>query len=261
MTDQSLIVNTAVFANLNKMFGVPDRCHFIAGPCAVESVEQMERIAKLLVQNNVRFIRGGAFKPRSSPYDFQGLGLDGLKILEFIREKYGLLIVSEIMEPSYVEYGLRYTDIIQIGSRNMQNTPLLKEVGRVKHPVLLKRGMMSTVKEFLLAAEYIVAGGNRNVILCERGIRTFEDATRNTLDIGAIAIIQKETSLPVVVDLSHSLGRTDIVLPVAKAVMAMDVAGIMLEVHNQPDTARSDARRQLSLEDFQALCSGLYPES
>ena len=258
MEAENLIVKKTVFPSLSEMFNLKDRCSIIAGPCSVESIEQIEQIAETLIRNNVKFLRGGAFKPRSSPYDFQGLGLDGLKILNSIGQQYGLLIVSEIMEPGHIEYGLRYTDIIQIGSRNMQNTPLLKEVGKTNHPVLLKRGMMSTVNEFILAAEYIAAGGNRNIILCERGIRTFEDATRNTLDISAIAIIQKETYLPVIADLSHSLGRTDIIEPVAKAVLAMNISGIMLEVHNNPANALSDSKQQMSLEAFSNLMAKTF---
>ena len=253
MDRENLIVKEAAFPSLCDMFPGTGRFNIIAGPCAVESATQMEEIAAVLVQNNVRFMRGGAFKPRTSPYDFQGLGLEALKILDYIRQTYGLFIVSEIMEPGQVENGLRYTDIIQIGSRNMQNTPLLREVGRTNHPILLKRGMMSTVREFLLAAEYIAAEGNRKIILCERGIRTFEDATRNTLDISAIAIIQSETSIPVIADLSHSLGRTDILEPVARGVKAMDVSGIMIEIHNHPAAALSDSKRQLSLRAFEAF--------
>ena len=253
MDRENLAIQNNVFPSLNEIFNLEGRFSLIAGPCSVESEGQMVQIAEALVRNNVKFIRGGAYKPRTSPYDFQGLGIDGLKILDYIRQRYGLIIVSEIMEPGHIEYGLRFTDVIQIGSRNMQNTPLLMEAGRSRHPILLKRGMMSTIKEFYMAAEYIAAGGNRNIILCERGIRTFEDATRNTLDISAIAIIQKETTLPVVADLSHSLGRTDIIGPVAKAVLAMGASGIMVEVHNNPDAALSDSGQQMSLEAFQAF--------
>ena len=235
------------------MFQIKNNFNIFSGPCAVENIEQMEVIAYKLYKNNLRFMRGGAFKPRTSPYEFQGLGIEGLKLLKYVCKKYSLISVSEILDPRDVENSREYIDIIQIGSRNMNNTPLLKEVGKTNQPILLKRGLMSTLKEFLLAAEYIVSTGNKNVILCERGIRTFEDSTRNTLDISSVAIIKKETSLPVIVDLSHSLGRKDIVVPIAKAVIALDVDGVMLEVHNNPPVALSDSRQQLSLEDFQSF--------
>lgn len=228
-----------------------------AGPCSVESLSQMDKIAQVLVKNKIQFVRGGAFKPRTSPYDFQGLGIDGLKILDEIRNRYNLKIVSEIMDTRDIEIGIRYTDMIQIGSRNMQNTPLLKEVGRSGHPVLLKRGMMSTLREFLLAAEYIVAEGNENIMLCERGIRTFEDSTRNTLDISSVAIVKLETSLPIIVDISHSLGRKDIAVPITKAVKALGADGIMVEVHDNPPQALSDARQQFSIDEFQLFLNSI----
>ena len=253
MSTDGLLVNRIQFKTINEMFNLENKYNIFAGPCAIESLEQMEEVARVLVFNNVKFIRGGAYKPRTSPYDFQGLGLEGLEILDYVRKKYNLLAVSEIMDPRDVEYGLVYTDIIQIGSRNMQNFSLLKEVGKTQHPVLLKRGMMSTVKEFLLAAEYIVSNGNENIILCERGIRTFEDSTRNTLDISCIAIVKHDTSLPIIADLSHSLGRKDIIQLISKSLYAMGCDGIMLEVHPNPPVALSDSAQQLNFEEFKAV--------
>lgn len=173
----------------------------------------MDVVARSLKECGVRFLRGGAFKPRTSPYDFQGLGEEGMKIIDRVRRRYDMLAVSEIMDVRDIELGMRYTDIIQVGARNMQNFSLLKELGRIDFPIILKRGMITTVREFLLAAEYIVSGGNQKVILCERGIRTFEDSTRNTLDIACIPLVKPQSSLPILVNLSHSLGRKDIALP------------------------------------------------
>ena len=247
------LVKTIDFASLPGLFGLCPGFSLIAGPCAVESCEQLERIAQKLAGNGLKFIRGGAFKPRTSPYEFQGLGIEGLKILNYVSKKYSLISVSEITDARNIEKAVGLIDVIQIGSRNMQNTDLLKEAGSSKHPVLLKRGIMSKVDEFLLAAEYIASSGNKKIILCERGIRTFEDSTRNTLDISGVAIIKKETSLPVIVDLSHSLGRKDILIPVARAVAALGADGIMLETHDNPAEALSDSKQQLSLEEFQAF--------
>ena len=248
-------MKTVEFSDISSLFDIPEysgsEFHIISGPCAVENQEQMECIAQLITKNGLKFIRGGLFKPRTSPYSFQGLQRQGYGLLKRVCEKFSLLSISEILDPRDVEEAVQYIDVIQIGSRNMQNTSLLKEIGRSGHPVLLKRGMMSTLEEFLMAAEYIAAAGNRKLILCERGIRTFEGSTRNTLDISSAAIIKKETSLPVIVDLSHSLGRKDILVPVAKAVKALGVNGIMLEVHNNPPEALSDSEQQLSPEEFQ----------
>ena len=229
----------------------------IAGPCSIESKYQAEEVAQKLVDYKIKIMRGGAFKPRTSPYDFQGLGIEGLDILNNIRKKYGLLIISEILDVRDIELGLRYTDIIQIGSRNMYNAPLLTELGITKHPVLLKRGMMATLSEFMYAAEYILKGGNNQIILCERGIRTFETSVRNTLDISTIAILKKEIALPIIVDLSHSLGRKDIILPIAKAVLALGVDGIMFEVHNNPKISLSDSKQQLSFEELDSFLNKL----
>ena len=250
-TINKLLIHTTEFSPISEMCGIKSGFNILSGPCAVENMEQMEIIAHKLYENNLIFMRGGAFKPRTSPYEFQGLGIEGLKLLKHVCKKYSLISVSEILDLRDIEKFQEYVDIIQIGSRNMNNTALLKEVGKTNQPILLKRGLMSTLKEFLLATEYIVSLGNQNVILCERGIRTFEDSTRNTLDISSVAIIKKETSLPVMVDLSHSLGRKDIVVPIAKAVMALNVDGVMLEVHNNPPVALSDSKQQLSLEEFQ----------
>lgn len=228
----------------------------IAGPCSIESYEQLDTIARSLSSAGVRVLRGGAFKPRTSPYSFQGLGVEGLKMLQEIGKTYGMVTVSEITSEKDLD-SAEYIDIIQIGSRNMQNFSLLKAVGRSGRPVLLKRGFMCTLEEFLLAAEYIYSTGNAEIILCERGIRTFETSTRFTLDIGAIALLKKETHLPVIVDISHSLGRKDIIQPVAKAVLASGIDGIMVEVHNDPAHALSDAKQQLTLEEFNELRNSL----
>ena len=222
----------------------------IAGPCSVESEKMLEDTAKKLRSFGVEILRGGAFKPRTSPYDFQGMKEDGLKILKHVGEKFGMRTVSEVVDTRHVEMMAKYVDILQIGSRNMQNFELLKEVGRADHPVLLKRGMCATVNEFKMAAEYIKNEGNEKIIMCERGIRTFETATRNTLDISCIAILKKETNYPVIADLSHSLGRKDIVSSVAKAVIALGADGIMLEVHPEPCKARSDGYQQLDFDEF-----------
>ncbi len=191
--------------------------HFIMGPCAVESYEQVRQVAEAIKEQGLKLMRGGAFKPRTSPYDFQGLGLEGLQILRQVADEYDLAVISEILNPNDMEMALDYVDVIQIGARNMQNFELLKGAGAVKKPVLLKRGLSATIEEFIYAAEYIMAQGNGDIILCERGIRTYEKATRNTLDISAVPILKKETHLPVVVDVTHSTGRRDLLLPTAKA--------------------------------------------
>ncbi|WP_114570267.1 bifunctional 3-deoxy-7-phosphoheptulonate synthase/chorismate mutase [Exiguobacterium flavidum] len=222
----------------------------IAGPCAVESEEQVFAVAAQLKKHGIRFMRGGAYKPRTSPYDFQGLGLEGLKLLKKAADAHGLKVITEIMTPSAVESALPYVDIIQVGARNMQNFDLLKEVGRTDKPVLLKRGLAATLEEFIYAAEYIMASGNDQVILCERGIRTYERATRNTLDISAVPILKQETHLPVIVDVTHSTGRKDLLLPAAKAAYAIGADAVMVEVHPFPALALSDANQQLDFEEF-----------
>ncbi|HDC8181341.1 TPA: bifunctional 3-deoxy-7-phosphoheptulonate synthase/chorismate mutase [Staphylococcus aureus] len=234
---------------------------FVFGPCSVESFAQVEAVAKNLHAKGEKFIRGGAFKPRTSPYDFQGLGVEGLKILKQIKDKYDLNVVSEIVNPNDFEVADEYLDVFQIGARNMQNFELLKEAGRTKKPILLKRGLSATIEEFVYAAEYIASQGNQNIILCERGIRTYEKATRNTLDISAVPILKQGTHLPVMVDVTHSTGRKDIMLPTAKAALAVGADGVMAEVHPDPSVALSDAGQQMDLDEFQAFYDELKPLS
>ncbi|KGX89399.1 3-deoxy-7-phosphoheptulonate synthase [Pontibacillus halophilus JSM 076056 = DSM 19796] len=224
--------------------------HFIMGPCAVESYEQVAEVAKAIKAQGLNILRGGAFKPRSSPYDFQGLGLEGLKILRQVGDEYGLAVVSEIVNPADIEVAVNYVDMIQIGARNMQNFELLKAAGQVDKPIFLKRGMSATISEFINAAEYIISQGNGNIILCERGIRTYEKATRNTLDISAVPILKQETHLPVFVDVTHSTGRRDLLLPTAKAAMAIGADGVMAEVHPDPAVALSDSAQQMDIDTF-----------
>jgi 3-deoxy-7-phosphoheptulonate synthase len=225
----------------------------IAGPCAIESREQAFAVAEAVKQSGARFFRGGVCKPRSSPYTFQGLGETGWAIMTEIREKFGLKIVSEAVDDSSVELVEQHCDVIQIGARNMQNFSLLKRAGRSKLPVLLKRGMAATLEEFLLAAEYIMAEGNYNVILCERGIRTFAQHTRNTLDLGVIPAIRRISHLPVIVDPSHSGGASYMVAPLARAGVAAGADGLMVEVHNQPEAALSDGAQALTPGDYAQL--------
>jgi len=225
----------------------------IAGPCAVESLEQLEIIAEKLSSFGVKFLRGGAFKPRTSPYSFQGLGEEGLKYLRQVADKYNMYVVSEIMEISQISMLLKYVDIFQVGARNMQNFNLLKELGYINKPVLLKRGLSATIDELLMSAEYIMSGGNRDVILCERGIRTFETATRNTLDISAIPVIKKLSHLPVIVDPSHGTGLRDKVAPMSRAAIAAGSDGITVEVHGCPDEALCDGAQSLYPEQFEKL--------
>ena len=223
---------------------------FVFGPCSVESYEQVAQVAASIKEKGLKFIRGGAYKPRTSPYDFQGLGLEGLKILKQISEEYGLAVVTEIVTPAHIEEALDYVDVIQIGARNMHNFELLKAVGETNKPVLLKRGLAATIDEFIHAAEYILSKGNENVMLCERGIRTYEKATRNTLDISAVPILKQETHLPVFVDVTHSTGRSDLLLPCAKAAIAIGADGVMAEVHPDPSVALSDSQQQMDIEQF-----------
>ncbi|MGO2833205.1 MAG: bifunctional 3-deoxy-7-phosphoheptulonate synthase/chorismate mutase [Staphylococcus saprophyticus] len=232
---------------------------FVFGPCSVESQEQVDAVAANLQARGEKFIRGGAFKPRTSPYDFQGLGVEGLKILKNTKDKYGLNVVSEIVNPADFEVADDYLDVFQIGARNMQNFELLKEAGRSNKPVLLKRGLSATIEEFIFAAEYIASQGNENIILCERGIRTYEKATRNTLDISAVPILKQGTHLPVMVDVTHSTGRKDIMLPTAKAGLAVGADGIMAEVHPDPSVALSDSGQQMDFNEFDAFYKELKP--
>lgn len=230
---------------------------FIIGPCAVESYDQVKEVAIAMKEQGLTLMRGGAFKPRTSPYDFQGLGVEGLKILRKVADELGMSIVSEILTPSDVEVALDYVDVIQIGARNMQNFELLKTVGKVQKPVLLKRGLSATIDEFIHAAEYIMSQGNDQIILCERGIRTYEKATRNTLDISAVPILKKATHLPIVVDVTHSTGRKDLLLPAARAALAIGADAIMAEVHPDPAVALSDSAQQMNIPEFNEFYSEL----
>jgi 3-deoxy-7-phosphoheptulonate synthase/chorismate mutase len=225
----------------------------IAGPCAVESEAQMDVVGARLAALGIRFLRGGAYKPRSSPYAFQGLGELGLRILRDTARRHELVSVTEVMDPRAVDMVASYADVLQIGSRNMHNSDLLREVGRIDKPILLKRGLSATIEEFLWAAEYIVCAGNQQVILCERGIRTFERATRNTLDISAVPLLKQSTYLPVVVDVSHAAGRKDILAPLGRAALAAGADGLMIETHPHPELARSDSEQQLNLDEFEAF--------
>jgi 3-deoxy-7-phosphoheptulonate synthase len=225
----------------------------IAGPCTVETRQQTLETARAVAEAGATVLRGGAFKPRSSPYAFQGLGEKGLEILAEAREETGLPIVTELLDPRDVELVAEVTDVIQIGARNMQNFNLLAEVGRVPKPVLLKRAPSATVEELLMAAEYVVKEGNEEVMLCERGIRTFERATRFTLDIGAVPVLKQETHLPVIVDPSHAAGRRDLVAPLARAAVAAGADGIIVEVHPRPEEALSDAAQQIPAAEFGAF--------
>lgn len=237
----------------------------IAGPCSVESYDQVNEVAKAIKKQGLKFLRGGAYKPRTSPYDFQGLGEEGLKILKQIGDELDLAVISEIVTPNDIEKALDYIDVIQIGARNMQNFELLKAAGSVNKPVLLKRGLSATIEEFINAAEYIISNGNGQIMLCERGIRTYEKATRNTLDISAVPILKKETHLPVVVDVTHSTGRRDLLLPTAKAALAIGADIVMAEVHPDPAVALSDSAQQMDIEQFEHFmdelrASGLYKD-
>lgn len=226
----------------------------IAGPCAVESREQIMAAAKAVKESGAKFLRGGAFKPRTSPYTFQGLEKEGLKLLREAADEFDLLAVSEILSENDLELAEDYVDIIQIGARNSQNFRLLRETGKIKIPVLLKRGTAVTIEEFLGSAEYIMSEGNYNIILCERGIRTFETATRSTLDISAVPVLKSKTHLPVIVDPSHAAGKASFVMPLAMAAIAAGADGLIIEVHPDPKHALSDALQQLSPEEFNELC-------
>ncbi|MBE7023970.1 MAG: 3-deoxy-7-phosphoheptulonate synthase [Ruminococcaceae bacterium] len=229
----------------------------MAGPCSVETEEQILTVAKSVKSNGASILRGGAYKPRTSPYSFQGLELEGLELLKKARKETGLPIVTEIMCPSLVEVFNENVDIIQVGARNMQNFDLLKELGKIEKPILLKRGLSATIEEWLMSAEYIMAGGNHNVILCERGIRTFETYTRNTLDLSAIPAVKKLSHLPVVVDPSHSAGMSWMVEPLSLAAMAVGADGIIVEVHNDPKNALCDGAQSLDLDQYGALMDKL----
>lgn len=231
----------------------------IAGPCSVESKSQLSDVAKMVKDFGAMALRGGAYKPRTSPYDFQGLGVEGLKLLAEAREETGLPVVTEVMDVLQLPVVLQYADCLQIGARNMQNYALLKAVGQSKKPVMLKRGLSATIEELLLAAEYILSEGNQDVILCERGIRTFETATRNTLDLNAVAVLKQKTHLPVFVDPSHGTGVRELVIPLSKAAVAVGADGIIVEAHMNPKEALSDGHQALTAELFEKLMSEIKP--
>jgi 3-deoxy-7-phosphoheptulonate synthase len=229
----------------------------MAGPCSVESREQVGIVARAVAASGARVLRGGAFKPRTSPYSFQGHGEEALRWMRETADQSGLAVISEVMDVRAIDMMMRYVDCLQVGARNMQNFDLLKELGKVRKPVLLKRGLSATIEEWLLSAEYILAGGNHQVVLCERGIRTFENATRNTLDISAIPVVKKRSHLPIVVDPSHGTGRRDKVIPMARAAVAAGADGLLIEVHNNPDKALSDGAQSLYPEQFDRLMGEL----
>ena len=229
----------------------------MAGPCAVENLHQLTETAVAVGRSNARILRGGAFKPRSSPYSFQGLGEEGLKMLRQISDKTGLPVVTEVIDIRQIDLVCKYADMLQVGSRNMQNYPLLKEIGSTRKPVLLKRGMMATIDEFLLAAEYILNQGNNQVVLCERGIRTFETSTRNTLDISAVPMLKHRSQLPVIVDPSHGTGLRWMVPAMAKAAIAAGADGLIMEVHYRPEEALCDGQQSLNLSEFDHLMKDL----
>jgi 3-deoxy-7-phosphoheptulonate synthase len=234
-----------------------DEVVVMAGPCSAETEEQVDATAAAVKRAGAKVLRGGAFKPRSSPYSFQGLGEDGLRLLRSAADRHNLKLVSEVMDLSQIELIERYAHILQVGARNMQNFTLLRELGRTRTPVLLKRGISATIEEWLLSAEYILAGGNMNVMLCERGIRTFESYTRNTLDISAIPVVQKLSHLPIIADPSHGSGRRDMVASMARAAVAAGADGLIIEVHNDPDHALSDGAQSMFPQQFDRLMAEL----
>ena len=225
----------------------------MAGPCAVENEEQIEASAEMVASTGAQLLRGGAFKPRSSPYSYQGLGIEGLKLLRKAADKRGLSVVTEVMSIEQIDAVAEYADLLQVGARNMQNYPLLTALGHVNKPILLKRGMSATIQEWLMSAEYILTEGNSDVILCERGIRTFENATRNTLDLSAVPVIKHLSHLPIIVDPSHGVGTRRFVAPMARAAVAAGADGIMVEIHPNPDKALSDGPQSLTFEEFGLL--------
>lgn len=252
MTNHPLIetFKEPVFKNL----GLNDHEKLIIlGPCAVESLSQMEKIAQFLKENQIKFLRAGCFKPRTSVYDFQGLGIKGLEILKTIKEKYGLKIVSEITSLDQMPEMLNIVDIFQVGARNMQNFALLNELGKSNVPVILKRGFGNTLDELLSAAEYILSGGNRNVILCERGIRTFETSTRSILDLGSVIVIKNNYQIPIITDPSHAAGHHELVIPLAKASLASGADGLIVEIHNDPSKCLSDKEQALNFDEAKKL--------
>jgi len=252
--------NNSSVIKLNNGYNIGDKkITVIAGPCAVEDKKQLFECVDFVKNAGASVIRGGAFKPRTSPYSFQGLEKKGLKLLASVKEKTGLPVATEVMCTEDLDLVASYTDIIQIGTRNMQNFPLLKKVGRVNKPVLLKRGMSATIEEFLLSAEYIISNGNSKVILCERGIRTFEKMTRNTLDLSIVPIVKNLSHLPIIVDPSHATGKRELIEPMAKAAIAAGADGIMVEVHPNPAAALVDGKQSLGFSDFSKLMRELIP--
>ncbi|MFA7685649.1 MAG: 3-deoxy-7-phosphoheptulonate synthase [Candidatus Gracilibacteria bacterium] len=239
--------------------GSKEQLAAIAGPCAVESEEQMDTVARELKAMGVRILRAGAFKPRTGPYAFQGLGKEGLDILRTVADRHGMAVVTEIVDVRDLDAICKKVDMIQIGARNMQNFELLKEVGATQKPILLKRGLSATIEEFLLAAEYILANGNPNVILCERGIRTFEKETRNTLALATVPLVKELSHLPIIVDPSHATGKKSLIEPMTKAAIACGADGFIIEVHPNPSEAKSDAQQQLTPEEFKTLMKNIQP--
>ncbi len=231
----------------------------IGGPCSVESLEQMETVTQKLSVSSVQALRGGVYKPRTSPYAFQGMGKAGLEILSEMRSQYNIPVVTEVMTVSQIELVANHADMLQVGSRNMHNFDLLKALGKVKKPILLKRGLAATIEEFVMAAEYILSHGNPNVVLCERGIRSFDNYTRNVLDLGAIAALKQITHLPAIVDPSHAVGKRELIVPLAKAAIACGADGLIIECHPEPEKSVSDARQALSLEAMVELVDSLKP--
>jgi 3-deoxy-7-phosphoheptulonate synthase len=264
MKDARLSLKTT--ANHSTVIKISDRCQvggknllIIGGPCSVESADQMNQVAEALAHAPVQMIRGGAFKPRTSPYAFQGMGIDGLRILSELKRAHDVPVVTEVMSIDQIESVVEHADMLQIGSRNMQNFDLLKALGSAGKPVMLKRGLAATIEEFVMAAEYIMAHGNSQVILCERGIRSFDTFTRNILDLGAVVALKQLTHLPVIVDPSHAAGKRELVADLARAAVACGADGIMIECHPEPEKSVSDARQALALEDMVALVHSLRP--
>ncbi|WP_445330250.1 3-deoxy-7-phosphoheptulonate synthase [Tepidibacter sp. Z1-5] len=252
-----ILKNMDITINLKNGTTIPNDRLIIAGPCAVESYEQLLSIAKFIKSKGANVLRGGAYKPRTSPYSFQGMKEEGLKIFESVKKEVGIPIVTELMDVRDLDKIYDVADIIQIGSRNMHNFSLLTEVGKQDKPVLLKRGMSATIKEWINAAEYIAIGGNTNIIMCERGIRTYDDYTRNTLDLAAVPILKKETGLPVIVDPSHGTGIKELVKPMSLASFAAGADGIMVEVHPEPEKALSDGPQSLTFDEFEDVVKSL----
>ncbi|GAB4208850.1 MAG: 3-deoxy-7-phosphoheptulonate synthase [Coleofasciculaceae cyanobacterium] len=250
--------NSIVRLSENVAFGASELV-IIGGPCAVESRSQMETVARELQQAPVQALRGGVFKPRTSPYAFQGLGVEGLEILSEVRSHYNIPVITEVMSIGQIESIVDHADMLQVGSRNMQNFDLLKALGQIEKPILLKRGLAATLEEFVMAAEYILSHGNPHVVLCERGIRSFDNYTRNVLDLGAVAALKQITHLPVIVDPSHAVGKRELVAPMAKAAVACGADGLIMECHPEPEKSVSDARQALSLNDMVNLVHSLRP--